>query len=136
MARFATYFALMYAAGIPVLECIRLSEGIAGNRVVAAAMRRARELISEGHTVASAFRRVELFPPLVVRMLRVGEATGALDATLRNVAYFYNREVRERIERMQSMIEPAMTVILGIMLGWIMLSVLGPIYDTISSIRI
>ncbi|KRC01526.1 type II secretion system F family protein [Duganella sp. Root198D2] len=136
MARFATYFALMYSAGIPVLECIRLSEGIAGNRVVAAAMRRARELISEGHTVAAAFKQVELFPPLVVRMLRVGEATGALDATLRNVAYFYNREVRERIERMQSMIEPAMTVILGIVLGWIMLSVLGPIYDTISSIRI
>lgn len=136
MARFATYFALMYAAGIPVLECIRLSEGIAGNRVVAAAMRRARELISEGHSVAAAFKQVELFPPLVVRMLRVGESTGALDATLRNVAYFYNREVRERIERMQSMIEPAMTVILGILLGWIMLSVLGPIYDTISSIRI
>ena len=136
MARFATYFALMYAAGIPVLECIRLSEGIAGNRVMAAAMRRARELISEGHTVAAAFRQVGLFPPLVVRMLRVGESTGALDATLRNVAYFYNREVRERIERMQSMIEPAMTVILGLLLGWIMLSVLGPIYDTISSIRI
>lgn len=136
MARFATYFALMYAAGIPVLECIRLSEGIAGNRAVAAAMRRARELISEGNTVAAAFRQVALFPPLVVRMLRVGESTGALDATLRNVAYFYNREVRERIERMQAMIEPAMTVILGLLLGWIMLSVLGPIYDTISSIRI
>jgi len=136
MARFATYFALMYAAGIPVLECIRLSEGIAGNRVVAAGMRRARDLISEGHSVAAAFKQVGLFPPLVVRMLRVGESTGALDATLRNVAYFYNREVRERIERMQSMIEPAMTVILGLLLGWIMLSVLGPIYDTISSIRI
>ncbi|MTW13741.1 type II secretion system F family protein [Pseudoduganella eburnea] len=136
MARFATYFALMYAAGIPVLECIRLSEGIAGNRVVAAGMRRARELISEGHSVAAAFKQVGLFPPLVVRMLRVGESTGALDATLRNVAYFYNREVRERMERMQAMIEPAMTVILGILLGWIMLSVLGPIYDTISSIRI
>ncbi len=136
MARFATYFALMYAAGIPVLECIRLSEGIAGNRVMAAGMRRARELISDGNSVAAAFKQVGLFPPLVVRMLRVGESTGALDATLRNVAYFYNREVRERIERIQSMIEPAMTVILGILLGWIMLSVLGPIYDTISSIRI
>jgi type IV pilus assembly protein PilC len=136
MARFATYFALMYAAGIPVLECIRLSEGIAGNRVVAAGLRRTRELISEGNSVAAAFRQVDLFPPLVVRMLRVGESTGALDATLRNVAYFYNREVRERIERMQAMIEPTMTVILGLLLGWIMLSVLGPIYDTISSIRI
>ncbi|WP_229415629.1 type II secretion system F family protein [Pseudoduganella armeniaca] len=69
-------------------------------------------------------------------MLKVGEATGALDGALRNVAYFYNREVREQIERVQAMIEPAMTVILGLLLGWIMLSVLGPIYDTISAIRI
>ncbi|WP_374583569.1 type II secretion system F family protein [Pseudoduganella sp.] len=136
MARFATYFALMYSAGIPVLDCIRLSEGIAGNRVAALAMRRARELISEGQPIAAAFMQAGLFPPLVVRMLRVGESTGALDATLRNVAYFYNREVRERIERMQAMVEPAMTVILGLLLGWIMLSVLGPIYDTISAIRI
>lgn len=136
LARFATYFALMYAAGIPILECIRLSEGITGNRVVADALRRARALISEGQTVAAAFRQVGLFPPLVVRMLRVGESTGALDAALRNVSYFYNREVRERIERVQAMVEPAMTIVLGILLGWIMLSVLGPIYDTISNIRI
>jgi len=136
LARIATYFALMYASGITVLECIRLSEGIAGNRVVAAALRRAGQLIAEGRTVAGAFQETAIFPPLVVRMLRVGETTGALDGALRNVAYFYNREVREQIERVQAMIEPAMTVILGLLLGWIMLSVLGPIYDTISSIRI
>ena len=136
LARIATYFALMYASGITVLECIRLSEGIAGNRVVASALRRAGQLIAEGRTVAAAFQETGIFPPLVVRMLRVGETTGALDGALRNVAYFYNREVREQIERVQAMIEPAMTVILGLLLGWIMLSVLGPIYDTISSIRI
>ncbi|MGO4377694.1 type II secretion system F family protein [Pseudoduganella sp. RAF19] len=136
LARIATYFALMYASGITVLECIRLSEGIAGNRVIAAALRRAGQLIAEGRTVAGAFQETGIFPPLVVRMLRVGETTGALDRALRNVAYFYNREVREQIERLQSMIEPTMTVILGLLLGWIMLSVLGPIYDTISSIRI
>jgi type IV pilus assembly protein PilC len=136
LARIATYFALMYASGITVLECIRLSEGIAGNRVVAAALRRAGQLIGEGRTVAAAFQETAIFPPLVTRMLRVGETTGALDVALRNVAYFYNREVREQIERVQAMIEPAMTVVLGLLLGWIMLSVLGPIYDTISSIRI
>jgi type IV pilus assembly protein PilC len=136
LARIATYFALMYASGITVLECIRLSEGIAGNRMVAAALRRAGRLIAEGRTVAGAFQETGIFPPLVVRMLRVGETTGALDGALRNISYFYNREVREQIERVQAMIEPAMTVILGLLLGWIMLSVLGPIYDTISSIRI
>ncbi|MYM91619.1 type II secretion system F family protein [Rugamonas sp. FT82W] len=135
LARFATFFALMYGAGITILECIRLSEGIVGNRMVAAGLRRAAQLISEGQSVTAAFQNTGIFPPLVIRMLKVGEATGALDGALRNVSYFYNREVKEMIEKVQAMIEPAMTVVLGLMLGWIMLSVLGPIYDTISKIR-
>ncbi|MYM98797.1 type II secretion system F family protein [Duganella vulcania] len=135
LARFATFFALMYGAGITILECIRLSEGIVGNRMVAAGLRRAAQLISEGQSVTAAFQHTGIFPPLVIRMLKVGEATGALDGALRNVSYFYNREVKEMIEKVQAMIEPAMTVVLGLLLGWIMLSVLGPIYDTISKIR-
>ena len=136
LARFATYFALMYAAGIPVLECLRLSEGIAGNRAVAEGFRRAAQLIAEGASVASAFQHTGIFPPLVVRMLKVGETTGALDRALRNVSYFYDREVRDLTDRAQAMMEPAMTVILGLLLGWIMLSVLGPVYDTIGNIRL
>jgi type IV pilus assembly protein PilC len=135
LARFATFFALMYASGITILECIRLSEGIVGNRVVAAGLQRAAQLISEGQGVTAAFQNTGIFPPLVIRMLKVGEATGSLDGALRNVSYFYNREVKEMIEKVQAMIEPAMTVILGLLLGWIMLSVLGPIYDTISKIK-
>ena len=76
------------------------------------------------------------FPPLVVRMLRVGESTGALDKALLNVSYFYNREVRESIGKIQVIIEPALTVLLGVILGWVMLSVLGPIYDVISKIKV
>jgi type IV pilus assembly protein PilC len=68
-------------------------------------------------------------------MMRIGENTGALDTALRNVSYFYNREVRESIARVQSMIEPALTVVLGLILGWVMLSVLGPVYDAISKIK-
>lgn len=135
LARFATLFALMYASGITILDCLRLSEGIVGNRVIAAGLKRAGELISEGQNVTAAFQHTGIFPPLVIRMLKVGEATGGLDGALHNVSYFYNREVKEMIEKVQSMIEPAMTVILGVMVGWIMLSVMGPIYDTISKIR-
>lgn len=135
LARFATFFGLMYGSGITILECIRLSEGIVGNRVLAAGLQRAAQLISEGQGVTIAFQNTGIFPPLVIRMLRVGESTGSLDAALRNVSYFYNREVKEMIERVQSLIEPAMTVILGLLLGWIMLSVLGPIYDTMSQLR-
>ncbi|NHZ80333.1 type II secretion system F family protein [Massilia sp. CCM 8695] len=135
LARFATFFGLMYGSGITILECIRLSEGIVANRVVAAGLQRAAQLISDGQSVTLAFQNSSIFPPLVLRMLRVGEATGSLDNALRNVSYFYNREVKEMIERVQSLIEPAMTVTLGLLLGWIMLSVLGPIYDTMSQLK-
>ncbi|RSZ60088.1 type II secretion system F family protein [Massilia atriviolacea] len=135
LARFATFFGLMYGSGITILECIRLSEGIVANRVVAAGLQRAAQLISDGQSVTLAFQNSGIFPPLVLRMLRVGESTGSLDSALRNVSYFYNREVKEMIERVQSLIEPAMTVTLGLLLGWIMLSVLGPIYDTMSQLK-
>jgi len=92
--------------------------------------------IGEGKNVTAAFQEVGLFPPLVVRMLRVGESTGALDKALLNVSYFYNREVRESIGKIQVIIEPALTVVLGVILGWVMLSVLGPIYDVISKIKV
>lgn len=135
LARFATFFALMYASGITILDSIKLSEKIASNRVVEDGLQRAGKLISEGHSVTAGFQNTGMFPPLVIRMLKVGEATGELDKALRNVSYFYNREVKESIERVQALIEPVMTVILGLILGWIMLSVLGPIYDTISKLK-
>jgi type IV pilus assembly protein PilC len=135
LARFVTFFALMYASGITILECIRLSEGIVNNEVVADGLKRAGQMISEGQGVTAAFENTGIFPPLVIRMLKVGEATGSLDTALRNVSYFYNRDVQEMIGKVQSMIEPVMTVALGLILGWIMLSVLGPIYDTISKIK-
>lgn len=135
LARFATFFALMYASGITILDSIKLSEKIASNRVIEDALQRAGRLISEGQSVTAGFQNTGMFPPLVLRMLKVGEATGSLDTALRNVSYFYDREVKESIERMQALIEPVMTVVLGLILGWIMLSVLGPIYDTISKLK-
>ena len=135
LARFATFFALMYASGITILDSIKLSEKIASNLVVEDGLQRAGKLISEGHSVTAGFQNTGMFPPLVIRMLKVGEATGELDKALHNISYFYNRDVKESIERVQAMIEPVMTVVLGLILGWIMLSVLGPIYDTISKLK-
>ena len=68
-------------------------------------------------------------------MLRIGENTGSLDVALANVSYFYNRDVRESVEKLQQLIEPMLTLLLGSLLGWIMLSVLGPVYDVISRIK-
>ena len=103
--------------------------------MIRAGLRRVEELIGEGQSVTAAFHAVGMFPPLVVRMLKVGENTGGLDVALTNVGYFYNRDVKESVEKLQAMIEPALTVFLGAILGWIMLAVLGPVYDVISKIK-
>jgi len=135
LARFATFFAMMYGAGITILDSIKISENIAGNLVIADGLKRVGAQIAEGQGFTASFQNVGLFPPLVIRMLRVGETTGALDTAMLNVSYFYDREVKESIEHVQAMIEPLMTVTMGLILGWVMLSVIGPIYDTISKLK-
>ncbi len=134
LARFSNYFALMYGAGITVLDALRLSRALMDNAVLEEAVDRVHRHIGEGQTLGEAFARTGLFPPFVVRMMRVGESTGALDEALRNVSYFYAREVREAVERLEPAIQPVLTVFLGGLVGWIMFSVLGPIYDTIATL--
>jgi len=136
LARFASYFALMYSSGITVLECIRICEGLVGNKAIEEAAHRAGRQIADGASISAGFEYTGLFPPLVLRMLRVGESTGGLDEALLNISYFYDRDVSESIEKVQTLIGPAMTVVLGAILGWVIVSVLGPIYDLITKIDI
>ena len=136
LSRFAGVFAMMYGSGISILDSLRATEGVVGNQVIKEGLTRVREMIADGQAITVAFQNVGMFPPLVLRMLRVGENTGGLDSALTNVSYFYSRDVRESISRLQSLIEPALTVILGVVLGWVMLSVLGPIYDTITKLKV
>jgi type IV pilus assembly protein PilC len=135
LSRFASSFAMMYSSGITVLDAIRSCEEIVGNKPMENALRLGGQQIAEGKGMTAAFTDLGLFPPLVIRMLRVGENTGALDTALLNVSYFYNRDVKESIGKLQAMIEPALTVVLGLILGWVMLSVLGPVYDAISKMK-
>ena len=134
LARFAGSFALLYASGITVLECIRICEGIAGNRAVEDATRHAGEKIAEGAGISAGFEATGLFSPLVLRMLRLGESTGALDTALLNVSRYYSRGVTESMEQLQVMIGPTITLVLGAILFWVIFSVLGPIYDLIATI--
>jgi type IV pilus assembly protein PilC len=135
LSRFASSFAMMYGSGITVLDAIRSCEEIVGNRVMESALRTAGQQIAEGKNLTAAFADLGMFPPLVIRMLKIGESTGGLDTALLNVSYFYNRDVREQIGKVQAMIEPALTLVLGALLGWVMLSVLGPVYDAISKMK-
>jgi len=136
MARFARYFALMYQTGIPILDAIKICEKIVGNRVIADALSRVHAQISAGESMSESFRNAGLFPQLVVRMIKVGENTGALDKSLLNISYFYDRDVNDSMDKLLKMIEPALTVFLGLILGFIMYSVLGPVYDSFSKLKI
>lgn len=135
LARFANTFAMMYGAGITILECLSNSRDVVNNQFIAKSLEQVMQEVESGKNLTQSFKEAAIFPPLVVRMLKVGEATGQLDLALRNVSYFYDRDVKDSIKKVQAMIEPTMTITLGALLGWIMLAVLSPIYDIISKVK-
>lgn len=135
LARFADTLGLMYRTGIPLTDGLVYCEKITSNVVIQNAIRRARDRVITGTAISESFAAEQLFPPFVIRMIKVGESTGALDQSLANISYFYSRDIDDSIARVQAMIEPALTVVMGLILGWIMLAVLGPIYDTIAKMK-
>ena len=135
LSRFANVFGLMYRSGITVLDAIRISEEVVGNRVVADGLNRAVQQIAAGDGMTESFNNLGLFPPLVIRMLRVGEATGGLDVALANVTYFYNRDVKDAVDKGMKMLGPALTLILGGMIAFVIWAVLGPVYDILGKLK-
>ncbi len=134
LARFANYFAMMYSSGITVLDALKISENMMSNLVLEDSIHKARDSISEGMIISKSFEKLGVFPSMIVRMLKVGEDTGAMDAALLNVSYFYNREVKEAIDKIEPALLPVLTVLLGVIMMWIMTAVLGPVYDAVSSV--
>jgi type IV pilus assembly protein PilC len=131
LARFSYVLAMLYAAGITVIDALKIVEKAVGNQAMANAIKTARMQISKGKSLSAAFTGNDLFPPMVVSMLRVGEATGSLDAALKNVSYLYTREAREAVENLQASLQPIMTVVLGLILAFIMAFTLGPLYENV-----
>ncbi len=134
IARFTNYFSLMYAAGITVLETLDMSKTIVNNVVMEEAIDLARKQISEGENISNSFSNVGMFPPFVVRMMSVGETSGALDTSLSNISKFYTKEAKNAIEKIEPVLVPLLTLLMAGLLIWIMLSVLCPIFDVISKI--
>lgn len=131
LARFSRVFALLYGAGIPVLDALRQCEPLLHNRRLAQSLRQARLGVGQGASLAAACAVCPLFPPLFLRLLHSGERSGALEQSLHELANIYERELREHLHRLQTLLEPALTLVAGGMLAWIMLAVLGPVYETI-----
>lgn len=136
LARVSDTLGLTYRTGIPVLDGLVYCSNITSNLVVKEAIDNARTEIANGAPINRGFATQQLFPALIIRMIKVGEETGDLAGSLKNISYFYNRDINDSILRVQVLIEPTLTVVLGFLLGWIMIAVLGPIYDTISKLKL
>lgn len=127
MARFATYTALFYRAGVELIHGLRLVEGMLPNRVLAAAVRQAREEIAGGESMAAAFGRTGRFPPIVIRAVALGESTGGLDEALGRAKLYYDREIPAAARRILTSVQPLLVVFLGAVVTMIALSIFLPI---------
>lgn len=130
-SRFAATFGLLYGAGIPVLAALGRTRDILRDQHLQRAVQATAEAIGQGSGIAEACAAHAVLPPLSTRMLRVGEQSGRLEAALAHIAALHRRDAESALARLQTMLEPALTVLLGLLLGWIMLAVLGPIYDIV-----
>lgn len=135
IARLANSLAVMYSAGMSFTESMLLASKVVDNTYMEKNVLMAIRLIKEGEPIHQAFATAKVFPALGVRMVKVGERSGQMDESLKNVGYFYDREAKESIEKIEPAIEPLLTIIMAVIVGWVMLAVLGPVYDTITQVQ-
>lgn len=135
LARIASSLAVMYGAGVSFPDSLRMSSVVSGNKYLEENILNAVKMIEEGKAIHASFEEAEVFPRMANRMIKVGELSGGMDKALQNVSYFYDREAKELIEKIEPTIEPALTVVMGFVVGWVMIAVLGPIYDTIAQVQ-
>ncbi|MEQ1887779.1 MAG: type II secretion system F family protein [Alphaproteobacteria bacterium] len=135
LARFAYMFSTMFRSGIELLDCLDASKRLVNNLALSEALSVVREGVQSGLGLSTAMRSSGEFPPLVLRMIKVGEDSGNMSDALNNVAEMYNRDVDESVQGMISFIEPALTVVMGGIMAWIAIAVFGPIYDSLGAIN-
>lgn len=135
LARLCRFLGLMYQTGIPLLQALEWCQPLLQQRVMALALAEVHQRVQAGESLTSSFKATLQFPPLMLRMLSVGETTGALDRMLLQLAAFYDREVQSQLQTLLRLLEPALTISLGLMLLFLMAAVMLPVYDSFSSLR-
>jgi len=129
VARFCRTLGTLVSSGVPILEGMDITARTAGNRVVQDAVLACRDAVERGRNIATPLAETKVFPPMVVQMVGVGEATGALDAMLSKVADFYDDEVDNAVTALTALMEPAIIAVLGVVIGFIVVSMYLPIFS-------
>src|SRR6266404_9008616 len=135
VSRFTRTLGTLISSGVSILEGLEITAKTAGNRVVQDAIMQSRSSIAGGDTIASPLQKSKVFPPMVISMIAVGEQTGGLDEMLSKIADFYDEEVDVAVSALLSVMEPAMIVILGVIVGGMVIAMYLPIYDMMSAVQ-
>ncbi|HET6488158.1 MAG TPA: type II secretion system F family protein [Syntrophales bacterium] len=129
IAKFTRTLSTLISSGVPILDALEIVSRTSGNMVVEKALMETRKNISEGKTIAEPLAATTVFPPMVVQMIAVGEATGSLDSMLSKIADFYDDEVEVAVAAMTSMLEPVLMVFLGGVVGGMIVAMYLPIFQ-------
>jgi type IV pilus assembly protein PilC len=135
VARFTRTLGTMISSGVPILDALDVVAKTAGNKVIEAGILYTRSKISEGKTIAVPLAETKVFPQMVVQMIGVGEATGAMDQMLNKIADFYDDEADNAIGALTSLIEPIMMVFLGGLVGGFVIAMYLPIFSMAGAIK-
>lgn len=135
IARFTHFFAVMFNSGIDILESLQAAQGVVRNRVLKESVEKVKQSVTEGTSLTVSLRQSGQFPNLVIRMFKVGEDSGNIREALENVNFFYDREVNDSVDNMVGMIQPALTVVLGLILFWVIAAMFGPLYESFSKMK-
>ena len=135
LARFARTLAALIRSGVPIMESLDIVGDTTGNAVISRALVAARERIRLGESVSTALTNDDVFPPMVVQMIAVGEETGALDHLLEKIADFYDAEVQATVDSLTSLIEPALMVFMGVSVGGMVIALYLPMFQLINLVK-
>ncbi len=129
MSKFAQTFSILMYAGVPIMDTMELVEKVVQNAVIERGCKQARGLVKEGYTVAGAFKKTKVFPSTLLQLISTGEETGEMDSLLKKAADFHQKLVDSVIERLTSLIEPMMIILMAGMVGYIIVIIYLPIFN-------
>ena len=135
IARFSTTLALLLRAGVPILTSFDVVQDTVNNAVISRAIAKVKQSVREGESVARPLAREEVFPPMLVQMMGVGEESGSVDQMMSKVADFYSDEVTASVDALTSLIEPVLVVVIGVIVGGAVVSLYLPMFNIIKLIQ-
>ena len=135
VSRFTRTLGTLISSGVSILDGLEITAKTAGNRVIQAAIMASRASIAGGETISAPLQKSEVFPPMVISMISVGEQTGGLDEMLSKIADFYDEEVDAAVSGLLSLLEPMMIVFLGVVVGGMVVAMYLPIFDMINAVQ-